>query len=135
MAIEMHSNDNAREGRPGVWIFQGKSVVLLVIGVAAFVALFRILASLDVDWPVNIVVSLLPLAGITVIIHMFVNGKPPSYAGDQLLFFLWRFRTRLYLAGALDRPPEVWRTDHQSTYLKDHEIKTNYTITNAGDGR
>jgi hypothetical protein len=119
MAIEMHSNDNAREGRPGVWIFQGKSVVFLVIGVAAFVALFRILASIDIDWPVNIGVSLLPLAGITLIIHLFVNGKPPSYAGDQLLFLLWRFRALLYLAGALDRPPELWRSDTKRTHLKE----------------
>lgn len=119
MAIEMHSNDNSREGRPAIWIFSGRSVVFLVIGVAMFVALFRILASLDVDWPVNIAISLLPLAGITLIIHLFVNGKPPSYVSDQLLFLLWSFRSRLYLAGALDRPPELWRTERQPTHTKE----------------
>ena len=48
MPLELHSNDNAREGRPSVWIFQGNSVVLLVAGVAAFVALFRILVAAEV---------------------------------------------------------------------------------------
>jgi hypothetical protein len=115
----MHSNDNSREGRPSIWVFSGKAVVFLVIGVAVFVALFRILASLDIDWPVNIGVSLLPLAGITLIIHLFVNGKPPSYAGDHMLFLLWRFRSRLYLAGALDRPPELWRSDRQLIHPKE----------------
>jgi hypothetical protein len=42
--------DIAREGRPSVWIFEGKSVVFLVCGVAAFIALFRILAACDLDW-------------------------------------------------------------------------------------
>jgi len=119
MSLEMHANDNSREGRPGIWIFQGRAIVFLVIGVGVFVALFRILASIDVDWPVNIGVSLLPLAGITLIIHLFVNGKPPSYAGDQLLFLLWRFRTRMYLAGALERPPELWVRDRKPTHPKE----------------
>ena len=42
----MHSNDNAREGRPSIGIFQGRSVVLLVIGAGTFVGLFRILDAL-----------------------------------------------------------------------------------------
>jgi hypothetical protein len=111
--IEMHSNDCAREGRPGIWIFSGQSVVFLVIGVAIFVALFRILASMDVDWPVNIVVSSLPLLVITLLVYLLVNGKPASYAGDLLLFLAWRLRSRLYFAGAIDRPPELWRTQRK----------------------
>jgi hypothetical protein len=42
MALEMHPNDNAREGRPSVWIFSGQSVVLLVIGVGLSLVLFRV---------------------------------------------------------------------------------------------
>jgi hypothetical protein len=113
MALEMHSNDCAREGRPAVWIFSGKAVVFLVIGVAVFVALFRILASMDIDWPINIVVSLLPLLGITLLVHLLVNGRPPSYAGDLLLFLIWRLRSRLYVAGTIERPPELWRTQRK----------------------
>jgi hypothetical protein len=67
--LEFHANDNAREGRPSVWIFEGKSVVFLVCGVAAFIALFRILAACGLDWPINIGISLLPLIGVTAYVH------------------------------------------------------------------
>ena len=33
MALEMHPNDNAREGKPALWIFEGRSVAFLVGGV------------------------------------------------------------------------------------------------------
>ena len=108
MQLELHSNDNAREGRPGVWIFQGNSVVLLVAGVAAFVAIFRVLVAAEVDWPLALVLSLVPLVALTAYVHLMVNGKAPSYAADVLLFFLWRVRVRTNLAGALDRPPQFW---------------------------
>ena len=108
MLLELHSNDNAREGRPGVWIFQGNSVVLLVAGVAVFVALFRILAAAEIDWPFALGLSLIPLLSLAAYVHLMVNGKAPSYAVDVLLFFLWRVRVRTYLAGALDRPPQFW---------------------------
>jgi hypothetical protein len=51
MPIDLHPNNNGREDRPAVWIIQGKSVVLLVCGAAAFVGLFRILSACGVDWP------------------------------------------------------------------------------------
>jgi hypothetical protein len=108
MQLELHSNDNAREGRPGVWIFQGNSVVLLVAGVASFVALFRILVAAEVDWLLALVLSLVPLVALAAYVHLMVNSKAPSYAADVLLFFLWRVKARTYLAGALDRPPQFW---------------------------
>src|SRR6202022_1716037 len=98
MPLELHSNDNAREGRPGIWIFQGSSVVLLVAGVAAFVALFRILAAAGVDWPFALGISLIPLLALAAYVHLMVNGRAPSYASDVLLFFLWRVEVRMYLA-------------------------------------
>jgi len=108
MQLELHSNDNAREGRPGVWIFQGNSVVLLVAGVAAFVAIFRVLVAAEVVWPLALVLCLVPLVALATYVHLMVNGKAPSYAVDLLLFFLWRVKVRTYLAGALDRPPQFW---------------------------
>jgi hypothetical protein len=108
MPLEFHSNDNAREGRPGIWIFQGSSVVLLVAGVAAFVALFRIFAAAGFDWPFSLGLSLIPLMALAAYVHLMVNGKAPSYATDVLLFVLWRVKVRTYLAGALDRPPQFW---------------------------
>jgi hypothetical protein len=104
----MHANDNAREGRPGVWIFQGKSVVLLVLGAGLFVGLFRILDFAGIDLPLNFALSLLPLALMTVYVWRFVNDKPASYAQDLLAWHLFRFRQWLYMSGALDRPPSFW---------------------------
>jgi hypothetical protein len=103
-----------------LFIFQGKSVVLLVIGVGVFVALFRILASLDVDWWINLVISLLPLAAMTGYVHWLVNGKAPSYAADLLQWHVFRFRCWLYMAGALNRPPELWFTDRKLSHPKEY---------------
>jgi hypothetical protein len=104
----MHSNDNAREGRPSLWIFQGRSVVLLVIGAGVFIVLFRILDATGVDWLLNIYLSILPLGLTTLYVWLFVNGKPSSYACDLLMFAIWRSKSWLYLNGALDRPPAFW---------------------------
>ena len=108
MTLEMHPNDNAREGRPGLWIFQGRSVVLLVVGVAAFVALFRTFDSAGLDLTINAVISLLPLVVMGAYVQFFVNGKAPSYAFDSLLFLIWRTKALLYMSGCLDRPPVLW---------------------------
>lgn len=106
--IQLHPNDNAREAKPGIWIFQGRAVALLVLGAAIFLALFRILMASDIDWPAALVISLAPLAIITVVVHVLVNGRPPSYTSDLALLAMWRSRVRLYMAGALDCPPELW---------------------------
>jgi hypothetical protein len=108
MPLEMHPNDNAREARPGLWIFQGRSVVLLVVGVAAFVVLFRILDWAGWEWPINVVISFLPLLALGTYVHVFVNSKPQSYSADLFLGLLWRGRVWLYMAGALDHPPQFW---------------------------
>jgi len=104
----MNANDNAREGRPGVWIFQGRSVVLLVIGAGLFVGLFRIMDFAGIDLPLNFALSLLPLGLMTLYVWRFVNDKPVSYAQDLLAWHLFRFRQWLYTSGALDRPPPFW---------------------------
>jgi len=83
-------------------------VVFLVIGVAVFVALFRIMAAAGVDWYVALPASLIPLGVITMFVRFFVNGRPPSFATDLILLAAWRFKTWLYLAGALNRPPVLW---------------------------
>jgi hypothetical protein len=43
-----------------------------------------------------------------VFVKFFVNDKPPSYAFDLLLFKIWRFKTWLFKAGVLSRPPGLW---------------------------
>jgi hypothetical protein len=116
MPLELHSNDCAREARPGLWIFSGRSVVFLVIGVAIFVALFRIMAAASVDWYFALPLSLIPLGVISVFVHLLVNGRPTSFASDLILFAVWRFKTWLYLAGALDRPPVLWIQSRNPTH-------------------
>jgi hypothetical protein len=108
MALEMHSNDSAREGRPALWIFEGRSVAFLVGGVAAFVALFRMCDAAGLDWYFSAGLSLLPMALAILYVAFFVNGKPPTYSLELLLFALWRLRCRLYKAGLLDAPPQFW---------------------------
>ena len=57
-------------GRPAVWIFQGKSVVPVVCGTAAFVELFRILAACGMDGPVDIGDSVSPVLAIVGYVHL-----------------------------------------------------------------
>jgi hypothetical protein len=110
MGLELHSNDCARTARPSIWIFEGPNVGLLVVGVLFFIALFLVLSRLGVEWIPAVVISALPLAGITIFVGCFVNGRAPSYALDLFLQAVWRFKCGCYLAGALDRPPELWVT-------------------------
>ena len=107
MPLELHANDNAREGKPAIWLFQGKSVALLIAGVVMGISLFRILDTLSIDWWVALPLSLVPLALLGAFVHCLVNGKPPSFAADLFVWFAWRFRARLYLIGLLDRPPRL----------------------------
>ena len=86
MALQMHSNDCAREAKPSLWIFSGSAVGWLVVGVMFFVTLITILSRLGVDWVSGTVISLLPLAGFTVFVQCFVNGRPPSHALDTGFF-------------------------------------------------
>ena len=108
MPLDLHPNDNARESRPSIWIFQGRAIALLVVGVVVGVAVFRILDSVGVDWPINIPLSLSPLALIAAFVQLLVNGRPSRYATDLLLWTVWRCRARLYYVGVFDRPPQFW---------------------------
>ena len=109
MALEMRPNDNAREGRPSVWIFSGQSVVLLVIGVGLSLVLFRIANALwGFETVPSFAIGIMPLALITAFVALFVNGKPESYALDLALLQLFRMQRWLYVTGIVDRPPEFW---------------------------
>jgi hypothetical protein len=109
MALELRPNDNAREGRPSVWIFSGRSIVYLVLGVALAIALFR-LANLvwgfDVLW--SLIIGSTPLAAVTLFVQLLVNGKPPSYAWDVICWGIWGTHAWLYRVGIFDRPPQFW---------------------------
>src|SRR5258706_3235349 len=91
MGVELRPNDNAREGRPSVWIFSGRSIVYLVVGVGMGIALFR-LANMVWGFDVlsSLVIGTMPLAAITLFVQVLVNGKPPSHAWDMMCWGLWR---------------------------------------------
>ena len=108
MALELHPNDCSRHAKPGIWIFQGRSVICLVIGAAAFISIFRVLYALYVDWFIALPVSLVPLALMTLIVHFLINGRAPSFAEDLLFQKIWEFKTWLYLSGCLDKAPLLW---------------------------
>jgi hypothetical protein len=109
MALQLRPNDNAREGRPSVWIFSGQSVVLLVIGVGLSLVLFRIANALwGFETVPSLVIGIMPLALITAFVALFVNGKPESYALDLAFWGAFRLQSWLYLVGIIDRSPQFW---------------------------
>jgi hypothetical protein len=73
-----------------------------------FVCLMLVLSRLGVDWIPTLVISALPLGAITIFVHFFVNGRPPSYALDLLALQMWRLRCSWYLQRLLDKPPQLW---------------------------
>ena len=85
-----------------------EAMVLLVIGFALFILIMQCLRAVQLEMPIAIVISALPTLGLTVFVKFFVNDKPPSYAFDLLLFKIWRFKTWLFKAGVLSRPPGLW---------------------------
>ena len=108
MALKEHMNNCARLAQPGIWIFRGKAMVFLVIGFALFILIMQCLRGVQLEMPIAILISALPTLGLTVFVKFFVNDKPPSYAFDLLLFKIWRFKTWLFKAGVLSRPPGLW---------------------------
>jgi hypothetical protein len=121
MALEMHPNDAAREARPSLWIFSGRAVVLLVAGVFLFILLFLVLSHTGVDFWWTLALSALPLLAITAFVNFFVNGRPPSYAWDLLVLARWRVRSRIYMAGCLERPPQLWVANRKPAHPKEFQ--------------
>jgi hypothetical protein len=92
MALEFHSNDNAREARPSVWVFQGPYAILLVFGVLVFILSFRVLATWGVDLIPNVIASAFPLGLMTLgvakkqIVQLGFWSSPnyPAELGDKV---------------------------------------------------
>lgn len=108
MSLELHSNSCAREAKPGLFMFAGKWVVILPAGVLVFIALFKLLSSIYLDWWLSAPIALIPLGLGALFVVALVNGRPPSYATDLWLLVMWRFKSWLYMHGCLDRPPVLW---------------------------
>jgi hypothetical protein len=115
--LTQYPNDTSREARPGLWIFRGRTLVILVASVAMGVSVFKSLVTL-LDWPVAAGIALIPFALATLFVWRFINGRPKSYAGDWLLLAIFKLKTYAYLAGAKDRPSALWIKDKHPRHPK-----------------
>jgi hypothetical protein len=123
MPLEKHQNDNATEARPSLWVFQGKSVVALVGGVAAFIFLFQILAAWGMPFFLNAALSASPMGLATAFVVFLVNGRAPSYALDLLFWKVFCLGSGLYRSGFLDRPPQFWKRGKKPPRLEEFNRK------------
>jgi hypothetical protein len=106
--LELVQNDNAREGRPSLWVFQGQGVVYLVAGIALGLSAFKYCnETLGLDLVPSIIAGLSPLGLVTLFVIYFVNGKPPSYAIDYLFWHLYRLQDLLWRCG-ISAAPQFW---------------------------
>jgi hypothetical protein len=119
MALELHQNSCARTAQPGIWIFKGTALLYLVVGFGVFILSMQIMSAAQVDFPIAVVISAMPLSGLTIFVRFFVNGKPPSYAIDVLLQGVWSLKTRLYKLGVVSRAPHIWPMPYKPAHPKD----------------
>lgn len=117
MSLQQHQNDTAREARSGLWIFKGKTLVLLVSAVAMGLGIFKSLVTLF-DWPLALGIGLVPLGLAVLFVARFINGRPKSYASDSLLLAIWKIKTWAYMAGLKDRPVLFWIRDRVPKHPK-----------------
>jgi hypothetical protein len=112
MALEVKPNEVGMESNPSLGVFVGpQAVVLMCISVMLGVALFRLLGSMGVGPILDIIISLLPMVGVTLFVVLMVNGKPPSYAMDFATEKLFRLRSSLYWLGVVEKPAPFWVFD------------------------
>jgi hypothetical protein len=117
--LDLHSNDCAREAEPGLFMFHGKWVALLPLGVLAGICIFRLLMAMGVDWFIAIPIALVPAAASAGFVHFCVNSRPPSFFFDLSFLASWRIRTWLYMKGCLDRPPCLWTAARKYSHPSD----------------
>lgn len=120
MSLELHSNDCSREAKPSLWIFTGQSIALLPLSVLAGICIVRVLSAFYVDWWLAILIGCIPLAGSVIIVHFFINARPPSFFWDLALLVSWRFRTWLYMHGCLECPPCLWTPAPKHSHPKEY---------------
>jgi hypothetical protein len=116
--LEMHDNATSREAKPGLWIFTGRFLILLVASAAAFIAIFQSLNAFGFDLITSLVISLLP-ALVSALFVAMIRGKPPSYSTDVLLLWVWRMKTWMHQAGMKERASLLWIEDRAETHPKE----------------
>jgi hypothetical protein len=120
---QFHANDNARESKANVWIFEGSSLYLLIGGMALAILLYRF--GFDrLHWGnASIGLAAIPIFIATAYVILLKAGKPKSY--DMDFFRTWgvRFLALLHRAGLVRSTIDIYavgtskRTGHPYSNL------------------
>ena len=79
----IHSNDNAREAKATIWIFEGSSLYVLIAAFALALAGFRYCYdALGLGTWVSVLVGAVPIVVAMVYVVTLKLGKPKSYDVD-----------------------------------------------------
>ena len=98
----IHSNDNAREAKATIWIFEGSSLYVLIVAFALALAGFRYCCdALGLETWVSLLVGLAPLVVAMVYVVTLKLGKPKSYDIDFFRSFAVRVIRALAGTGLL----------------------------------
>lgn len=101
MALQQHQNDNARDAKPMVWIFEGSNVYVFVGGFAASLVTFRLCFDRGLSLVESAVTAALPITLAIAYVVCLKAGKPASYDGDMLISLNYRLICWLQRMGAI----------------------------------
>ena len=85
MALTSHPNDNTRDTKPMVWIFEGSNVYVFVGGFAASVVTFRLCFDHGMSVMESAITAAVPITAAVCYVVFLKAGKPKSYDGDMLV--------------------------------------------------
>jgi hypothetical protein len=112
----IHSNDNAREAKATIWIFEGSSLYVLIASFALALAGFRYCYdALGLGTWVSLLAGAAPLAVAMVYVATLKLGKPKSYDVDFLRSFAIRVMRAIAGTGLLLIRFELHRLNARKT--------------------
>lgn len=92
MANRIHQNDNARDAKPMLWIFEGSSILWFIGGLGLSLVAFRLCYDrFGMSIGESGVIGAGPLALAIAYIVLLRAGKPKSYDTDVFLSLNFRF--------------------------------------------
>ena len=98
----IHSNDNAREAKATIWIFEGSSLYVLIAAFALALAGFRYCYdALGLGTWVSVLVGAAPLVVAMIYVVTLKLGKPKSYDVDFFRSFAVRVMRAIAGTGLL----------------------------------
>jgi len=92
MALTQHQNDNARDAKPMVWIFEGSNVYVFVGGFTLSLVLFRMSYDRHLSLVESAVIASVPLSIAIAYVVFLKAGKPKSYDADMGVSLTYRLQ-------------------------------------------